>query len=472
MDKISLAGDFADHLINDLIPFWSGLIDREKGGFYGKVDCNGRVDKEAVKGCILNSRILWFFTNCSMLFNELAEEDIIPGADLSGSADKKAAAGDLVRLSEDCMDYARHAYGFLIEHCIDKEYGGVYWSVNCDGTPNETLKHTYNQAFAIYALASFFDATGERAAYDMAMQLADMLEERCTDDVGYQEAFNCDFTPTDNDELSENGVMADKTMNTLLHVYEAFTELLRVTKKHFPAVMKTGYSPENAKTAAKLANRLKFILEIFSEKIYNPKLNRLEVFFDKDYNPIIDLHSYGHDIEASWLIDRGLKVLADVSATAEIEPITLSLAEKIYTRAYRDHSLMNECENGSDDKTRVWWVQAEAVTGFMHASQKYERKAKRVLENMKAAGASAAERHNTQVEAEKMSSRMYAAMVDIWECIKEKFLISPRPSEWYENLDENLNPFPGQDIVRSWKCPYHNGRMCIEMIKRLLDKEN
>ena len=494
MDRISLAGEFLEHLKTDLIPFWSGLEDKEYGGFYGLVDADGVVDKKAVKGCILNSRILWFFINCSMLFEELADKN----AGDNGAGDE--LEDEYRRLAGECRKKAQHAYRFLMDHCLDKEYGGIYWSVNYDGTPNETLKHTYNQAFAIYALSSYFDATGDEAAYEEASKIADILEERCTDDEGYLEAFNRDYTPTDNEELSENGVMADKTMNTLLHVYEAYTEILRVTKKHFPAVAKAsggGYSVENAKRIAKLSNRIKFILEIFSEKIYNPELNRQEVFFDKDYNPIIDLHSYGHDIESAWLIDRGLKVLADVSLTAEIEPITLSLAEKIYSRAYRNHSVLNECENGKDDETRVWWIQAEAVTGFMHASEKYGRRAARVLEGMKAAGASAAERHSTQVEAEKMSSRFFAAAVDVWECIKEKFVIcnNPQatdfgknrqpaggenalivdiythPAEWYENLYADLTPFPGMDIVRPWKCPYHNGRMCIEMVRRLTGME-
>ena len=510
MDKMTLAGEFLEHLTTDLIPFWSRLEDKEYGGFYGLVDEMGRVDKKAVKGCILNSRILWFFTNCSMLFNELADKDMIPAVkDDKRDPDERKAG--YRQLADECLKKAGHAYRFLTEHCLDKEYGGVYWMVGYDGAPADTLKHTYNQAFAIYSLSSYFDATGNREAFDLAMEIADILEERCTDDVGYVEAFNRDFTPARNDELSENGVIADKTMNTLLHVYESYSELLRVAKKHFPVVgegavyakdaraqEKKGYHPENAELAAKLSNRIKFILEIFTEKIYNPKLVRQEVFFDARYNPLIDLHSYGHDIESAWLIDRGLEILADVSLTAEIEPVTLSLAERVYMKAYRDHSLMNECENGRNDTTRVWWVQAEAIVGFMHSSRKYERRAARVLEAMRAAGASAAERHSTQVEAEKMSSRLFAAAVDIWECVKEKFLICnnpgtpdadrapentqeqemgaeaglrfdrhKHPTEWYENLDDKLNPEPGMNIVRPWKCPYHNGRMCIEMIRRL-----
>ena len=486
MDKKELAREFYGHMTKDLIPFWAGLRDNENGGFYGEVDFDHKLNKKADKGCILNSRILWFFSSAKLLLEELAaaEEDCGHG---KAAAEEKSApaeagaqnAGEYRKLAGLCMSEAQHAYDFLMKAFLDKENGGVFWAVTYDGKPSDTLKHTYCHAFAIYALAAYFDASGDRKAFDTAMELADLIEGKCTDDVGYLEAFNRDFTPARNDELSENGVMADKTMNTLLHVFEAYTELLRVVKKHFPAIMspaanKGGYSKENAEMAARIANRMRFILDIFSEKIYNPKLRRQEVFFDKDYKPIIDLHSYGHDIETSWLMDRGLEVLADVDYTNEIEPLTLSLAERIYERAYVDHSLLNECEKGVDDKRRIWWVQAETVIGFMHAYQKILRKKDRVNLTMKAAGATATERQETAVEAERRAANFFMGSLDVWEFIKDR-QIDRRfakadthvPAEWYSELDGDFNPIRVKNLVDAWKCPYHNGRMCIEMIRRL-----
>ena len=509
MDKKELARDFYGHLTKDLIPFWAGLRDDENGGFYGLVDFDHNLDKKADKGCILNSRILWFFSSAKLLFEELeaaeedfgqgkagAEEDCSQGkAGAEESSPDEAVAQNVEeyrKLARLCMSEAEHAYDFLIKAFLDRENGGVFWAVTYDGKPSDTLKHTYCIAFAIYALAAYFDASGDRKAFDTAMELADLIESRCTDDVGYLEAFNRDFTPARNDELSENGVMADKTMNTLLHVFEAYTELLRVVKKHFPAIVspaanKGGYSKENAEMAGKIANHMKFILDIFAEKIYNPKLRRQEVFFDKDYNPIIDLHSYGHDIETSWLMDRGLEVLADVDYTNEIEPMTLSLAERIYERAYVDHSLLNECEKGVDDKRRIWWVQAETVIGFMHAYQKILRKKDRVSLTMKAAGATAKERQETAVEAERRAANFFMGSLDVWEFIKDRqtdrrisgasATMYPAtsgiagdtqvPAEWYSELDGDFNPIRVKNLVDEWKCPYHNVRMCIEMIRRL-----
>ena len=487
MDRESLSKEYYEHLTEDIIPFWAGLRDDEYGGFYGQVDFDHMVDKKADKGCILNSRIMWFFSAAKLLFDEL---------DRNGT--EKEQHEGYAKYSAMCLDLAGHAYRFFREAFLDGEYGGVYWAVSFDGRPADTLKHTYCHAFAIYALAAYFDASGERAAFDTAMELADLIEEKCTDDVGYLEAFNRDFTPARNDELSENGVMADKTMNTLLHVFEAYTELLRVVKKRFPAVVKpvradensrkadaiqtgnageagsgtknpvTGYSPENVRMAARLANRMKFILDIFTEKIYNPKLRRQEVFFDSDYNPIIDLHSYGHDIETSWLLDRGLEILSDVDCSNEIEPITLSLAEKIYERAYVRHSLLNECEKGVDDKRRIWWVQAETVIGFMHASQKIERKKDKIRLTMKASGIGAKERQETEVEAERRAAGFFMASVDVWEFIREKVVDRrSKPAEWYSELDDDFEPIRTKNLADPWKCPYHNGRMCIEMIRRL-----
>ena len=168
------------HLEDKLIPFWEGLKDEERGGYYGYVGYDLAVDKDYEIGCILNSRILWFFSNAYLL---LGKE----------------------RLKED----AKHAYEFLRNRCLDKEYGGIYWSLTSDGRAMDDTKHTYNQAFAIYALSSYYDASGEKEALALAMDLMKLIEEKCTDEYGYREAFDRRFRPRDNEKLSENGVMAE-----------------------------------------------------------------------------------------------------------------------------------------------------------------------------------------------------------------------------------------------------------------------
>ncbi len=381
--------EIKEHLTKNIIPFWRGLKDEEYGGFYGYMGYALGLDKKAVKGCILNSRILWFFSNAYLVLKE-----------------------------EELLADAGHAFRFLKDYCVDKENGGVYWSLAFDGKPEDTTKHTYNQAFAIYALSSYYDASGDEEALSLAWELYEIIESRCKDEYGYLEAFNVRFEPEDNDKLSENGVMAEKTMNTLLHVFEAYTELYRVTGEE------------------KVADKLRYMMDLIADKVYNKEAGRQEVFFDRTWNSLIDLYSYGHDIETAWLVDRGLEVLDDKAYTEKLSPITRTITENIYKRAYIDHSLVNEAENGVVDTTRVWWVQAEAVVGFLNGYQK-------------------APEHREYLEAAK----------DIWDYIKTCVVDKRNGSEWFWSVDRDRKPIE-KPIVEPWKCPYHNGRMCFEVIKR------
>lgn len=391
--SMGMVNEIREHLMTTIIPFWKNLRDDEFGGYYGWLDYDLKLDKKAVKGCILNSRITWFFSNAYTLLKD-----------------------------ESLLDEARHGYEFLRDKCIDRENGGIFWSLNYDGTPEDTTKHTYNQAFAIYALSSYYEASKDEEALALARELYHIIETRCMDDKGYLEAFDRTFAPVENDKLSENGVIADKTMNTLLHVFEAYTELYRVA------------GDENVK------QRLMWILDIFVKKIYNPNLHRQEVFFDANYRSIIDLHSYGHDIETAWLLNRGIDVLGDEKYKKKLDPVIDDLTENIFQVAFNGESLANECEKGIVNSHRIWWVQAETVVGFINGYQRHpERK-----DYLQAAAAE-------------------------WEFIKAHVIDPREGSEWYWETYEDGKPIEGRPIVEPWKCPYHNGRMCIEVIRRGID---
>ncbi len=389
----AFVNEIETHLKEKLIPFWEGLKDKENGGYYGYMGYDLAIDTHYEKVCILNSRILWFFSNAYMLLGE-----------------------------DHLKDAAEHAYKFLKDCCIDKENGGVYWSVTYNGKISDDTKHTYNQAFAIYALSSYYDAVKDEEALKIAEELFNLIEEKCTDEYGYLEAFSRTFEPAGNDKLSENGVMADKTMNTLLHVFEAYTEYYRVS--------------HNEKAAA----RLRFMLDIFKNNVYNEKLGRQEVFFDQKYTPLIDLYSYGHDIETAWLLDRGLEVLGDSGYIEMFAPVTHALAVNIYNHAFVNGSVLNEAENGINDTTRVWWVQAESIVGFIN-------------EGMKASG-------------KEESSKYFKAAEALWEYIKEFIIDKREGSEWFWSVNADGEPCQ-KPIVEPWKCPYHNGRMCIEIVRRM-----
>lgn len=386
MERIAVR---AQALLDDIIAFWKNLRDDVYGGYYGYMSQELEVDKTAEKGCILNSRILWFFSEAAMLTGR-----------------------------EDLRKEADHAYEFLMTRCLDRENGGVFWSLTYDGLVLDDTKHTYNQGFAIYALSSYYRLTGKQEALDTAFSLFRRIEETCRDGEGYLEAFTRDWRPESNEKLSENGVLADKTMNTLLHVFEGYSGLYLASSD--PTVEKA----------------MRFCLSIYADKIYDPKLRRQLVFFDAHYNSIIDLYSYGHDIESSWLIDWGTRLLGDSALTAKIEAIDEEIARTIYKTAYYNHSLANECERGKVDETRIWWVQAESVLGFVNLWQKCGEAAYR------------------------------NAAADIFHFIEEKLVDKRSGSEWFWSLDVNGNPIPGKPIVEPWKCPYHNGRMCMELIRK------
>lgn len=388
---MNLAHEVRRELTDRIIPFWKRLRDDEHGGYYGYMDFDLKVDKEYEKGCILNSRILWFFANAYMTLKD-----------------------------KSLLAEAAHAYSFMRDCCEDKEYGGVFWSVTYDGLPLDTTKHIYNQAFAIYALSSYYAASNDSSALDFAMSLFEKIETIGTDSYGYLESFNRKWELEDNDKLSENGLLADKTMNTLLHVLEAYTELYRVNKDE------------------KVRSALVKILDAFRNQVYNEKTNRLEVFFDEKMNTISDLYSYGHDIEASWLLDRAATVLSDDKIKADTNAYTNKLVAEVYKEALADGAMNNECFKGVVDTTRVWWVQAEAMVGFCNCYEKTgEEKYKDITEQL-------------------------------WDYIKNYIIDKREGSEWFWDLDKDNNPVSRKPIVEPWKCPYHNGRMCMEIIRRCL----
>ena len=387
----SMMEEAEQHLRTKLIPFWTSLRDDRYGGWYGYVDYDLHTDREAVKGCILMSRITWFYANAAMLLGD-----------------------------PDCLKEAEHGFRFIKEHCLDRENGGIYWSVTFDGRPEDTTKHTYNQAFCIYALSSYYDASKDPEALETADSLFRIIETKMRDEGGYLEAFDRTFRPVSNEKLSENGVMAVRTMNTLLHVLEAYTELFRVTGRE------------------DVRERLHEILRIFETKVWNPGLRRQEVFFDHEYRSLIDLYSYGHDIETAWLLDRTLEILGEPELTERLRPITVLMAQEVRKQAFDGRSLPAECEKGVLKEDRVWWVQAETVNGFLNAFQ-------------------------------KTGDRNFLDDAKSELAFIRRYVVDPREgSEWFWYVSKDGVPAE-KPIVEPWKCPYHNGRMCFEIIRRGID---
>ncbi len=382
-----LKNESKTYLTEKLIPFWNSMIDKTNGGFYGQLNFNLELNKKYKKGCILNSRILWFYSNAYL------------------------ALGD-----KSYLKYATHAFDFMCKYFVDREYKGLYWSVNFDGTPNETLKHTYNFSFGLYALSSYYIATKDENAKKLADDIFNLIETKCKAPIGYFEAFTRDFKPETNEELSENGVIATRTMNTLLHVIEAYNEYYLATKN------------EKAKQACE------DILRTFENYVFEQDNSKLGVFFNDDFEQIIDLNSYGHDIEASWLLDKACEIIDDKELAKRVNDFNSKVANRILNVAFENSAVNNEVEKGIVDKTRVWWVQAESILGFINEYKK------------------------------NGDDKFLNSAEQIWKYAKKYFMDNRSNSEWYSEVTFEGEPIK-KDIVNEWKCPYHNGRMFLYLLK-------
>jgi len=378
-----------ENMLSSLIlPFWLKLVDKEHGGFYGYVGSDGIVDPLGPKGVILHSRILWTFSEA---YRRMNKPEYLAAAD--------------------------HAYLFLVNQAMDKEFGGLYWMIDGEGKPLELFKHSYNRAFGVYAFSNYYLATGNTEALDLAMGLFNLIEEKWRDDKGYLEQLTRNFGSMSNEELSENGVMAERTMNTLLHIMEAYTVLFEATRN------------------TKVRTALIFAVRQLTGDMYNADKERLEVFFDMNFKSLLDLHSYGHDIEASWLIDRALDVLGDASLTAFASPVSKALYDHVIRVAYTTRGVYYESHNGQDNTQRDWWVQAEAIIGVANDFQKFGGE-------------------------EDHLEKLY----DLLDYLKTEVIL---PSgEWVWTTYEDGSHDITRELAGPWKCPYHNCRMCMEIMTR------
>ena len=387
-----IQNEFREHLTHKILPFWEKLKDDAFGGYYGFMDEELNLDPKADKGCILNSRILWTFATAA---RELKDDSLRP--------------------------YADHAFEFL-KRFVDPVYGGVYWSVTYDGQPKDTTKHTYCQAFAVYGLAAYYRMCGNAEALCLAMELFHLIESRCSDEGGYLEALKADFSPESNEKLSENGVMASRTMNTLLHVLESQAELYRA------------YADEEVRKAGETA------LERFLQVFYNPERRRQEVFCDNEYHSLLDMQSYGHDIEGSWLIWDAAETLLPENERAPWRDMCVDLLKSATERGFTDRGLRYEIVNGVNNEIRAWWPQAEALLGFEFGWR-------------------------------MTGDREWLKRIrDQWEYVRSTIVDSREGSEWFNELYVDGSSVH-KAIVDEWKCPYPNGRMCMQMMNAALPEE-
>lgn len=378
----------------NLVPYWTRFArDDLNGGFMGRITWDNQKDYNAHKGGILHARYLWAFS----------------------------AAWRRYKLPE-LKQAAHDAFAYFKNHFIDEEFGGFFWMLDAKGAIVDDKKHIYTQAFGIYGLMEYYAAFGDGKALELAHQIYHLIEDKAVDSKhgGYLEAFNRDWTPVEDTRLSKKDKNTPKSMNTHLHMLEAYTNLYR-------------HRPTDA-----LKTRLTRLIRIFCDHIINLKRTSLICFMDTDWTPLSGLISYGHNIETSWLLAEAAEVLKDKLLIDETKTIALKLAEAVLNEGVDSNGgLINERIDGEmHDPDKDWWPQAEAVVGFIHAYQ--------ITGNI---------------------CYLHAA-TNCWKFI-QNCMIDHTYGEWFEKTDRNGKAFSTMDKVRSWKGPYHNMRMVLEVVHRV-----
>jgi mannobiose 2-epimerase len=376
-----------------ILDYWSThAVDREGEGFHGRVDIDNQVHPEAVRSAVLNTRLLWTYSAAGLYFEDASYRPL-----------------------------ADRAYHYLIEHFVDPDHGGVYWSVHPDGSPADASKQVYAQSFALYAFAEYYRWTGEERAREEAIRIFRLLRKHAYDEQmgGYFEAFEPDWSASSHRMLTGGHDEAEKTMNTHLHVMEAFSNLYRIW-------------PE-----AEMRTALEDMVSWFEERIYDPATGHLILFFKPDWTPVGQYFSFGHDIEASWLLLEAAELLGG-DWPDRVEPMALRLAQTSYQEGLdADGALLYEAEpEGLTRTEKSWWPQAEAMVGFYNAFQ---------------------------LTGE---DRFREASFRVWTFIDEH-IADRENGEWFSQLDRELRLQGGNDKVNAWKGPYHNTRACLEMHRRL-----
>jgi mannobiose 2-epimerase len=397
---VAVFGRRAERLWHSTIaPFWlTHAVDLKHGGFHGWITNDLQVDEQAEKGIILNSRILWTFSEAAVRFDDPRYKEA-----------------------------AQRAYQYLTSHFFDEQAGGVYWTVDYTGKPSDKKKRVYAQAFAIYALTAYFSVNREREAINQALELFYLLESYCRDREhdGYFETFERDWTLATDQRLSEVDQDEKKSMNAHLHILEAYTALARTTWNE------------------QVRERLRALVELFIGRIVQTREVRVEsgvdtewylgMFFDEQWRVQSDRRSFGHDIEASWLLTEAGKELKIPELSVRLREVSLNLARSVYDRGLDGGSLFYEADpRGIVDDEKHWWVQTETVVGFVNAWE---------LTN---------------------DQRFLWAAIRVLLFI-QNHLVDKEHGEWFWKTSRDGKPVLDMPKLSQWKCPYHNGRMCFEV---------
>jgi mannobiose 2-epimerase len=393
-DKSELRKQLKEELTGNILPFWmTHAVDKVNGGFYGAVTNDLAVHNEVPRAAILCARVLWTY---SAAYRRLGAEEY--------------------------LSTAQWAYDYLTQVFWDQQYGGVYWSVDYKGNPVLDRKHQYAQAFAMYGLTEYYQATQDSQSLELAKTLFHLLEEHAYEPVyqGYIEGSSRKWEALEDMRLSDKDLNCRKSMNTMLHILEAYSNFMQVWDD----------------THLKAQHRA--LLQNFQEHIIDPKIDHFKLFFDDQWRSLSDRVSFGHDIEGSWLLWEAVEMQGDPSLRAQIRESVIRLANAVYQEGLDDDgSLFHEASpEGLVDPGKEWWTQAEAMVGFYNAYQLTGQK------------------------------HFAEAAFRLWKYIQNK-MIDRTHGDWFKRLLQDGTPETDRYKAGPWDCPYHHSRMCFEMLDRL-----
>ncbi|MEZ0538264.1 AGE family epimerase/isomerase [Fibrella arboris] len=390
--------------LKDSLAYWQRYApDPVNGGFYGTVGYDNVPRPNDAKGVVLNSRILWTFS----------------------------AAARHTQHDDEYLPVAKRAFDYLNTYFRDPQYGGVYWMVDAQGKPTDDSKQLYGQAFAVYGLSEYYRVTKHKPALEFAQAIYRNMVKHAYDPAkgGFIEAFARDWTEATSYAIARKDNGESKTMNTHLHILEAFVGLLRVW-------------PDNG-----LKAQVRGLIHNFLGHIIDSKTHRMVLFQGMSWEPRRTGISYGHDIEASWLLLEAAEVLHEADWLANVRKESVLMARAALSGLDADGGMNYEYEGPDEHKPtqrhdeghwnreRSWWVMAEAMVGFMNAYQ--------------------------QTKDNLFLDKSAAS----WEFIKTH-LLDTKNGEWFSGVDP-AGKVLGNTKISAWKCPYHSGRACIETMERI-----
>lgn len=393
-DKTQFQKELKAELTGNILPFWiKHAVDPVNGGFYGAVTNDLQVLNDIPRSAILCGRILWTY-----------------------------AAAYRILGGEENLTMARRAFDYLTGVFWDPEYGGLYFDVNVKGQPVFDRKHHYTQAFGLYGLSEFYRATKEPQSLKLAQSLFELIEKHAFDHArgGYIEGSSRKWETLSDMRLSEIDLDCRKSMNTNLHILEAYTNLLRVWDD------------------PRLKAQHRALAETFQSRIIDPATSHFRLFFDENWNPLSEICSFGHDIEGSWLLWEAAEVQGDAGLKDSLRGPVIRMAETVYHEALeKDGSIVSDgSPHGLVNANKSWWAQAEAMVGFYNMYQL-----------------------SGQMEFADAAYRL-------WEYIQEHF-IDREHGDWYKQLFRDGKPDLSHYKIGPWDCPYHASRACYEMMARL-----